>query len=641
MGKGTIVSHIANGQYSVTVNYYREQYAATMAKLAENIASLTSNISKLQVGTEEYNVAKLQLTALQKEKSTLENSFPEDKTLTAWCADLTTDLSGVVSTVEINGESETVQISPGYEGKAAYKATSGQLSPTVSQGAAQTFYNLAMLPGWQKWKPTFRYGIISDIDKGNDTCTVTLENAVSSQQSINVNQSSVLINVPIEYMSCNSAAFKNGDDILVKFENQDWNQPKVIGFKEEPAPCDQQLLYVELNAYSTSRDIKYAYDYIVIWDVNGNDYARDVTDNNGDLVENWPVLKSSISLFLSDFTQIGEDAILQSEAFAVTDFPYIGIDYELTSSICTETWPGSTECRRKTEIYELVSAELGQEDIDDGYSLGVMDATTYSYYACWNTANCDLTQRVDEIEHNFQRKISVQSLTNNPESFDLISSVKRVGDYFFNDYFPYLDKEIYEGQRLTTRDVNISLLGNQEIVYSITEQRIYQPGFTEEGVMLPGYDNQDTTTDEDAFQFFSSVVGNEDIPYIVLAGYKPCPRFIKVVPPCTPADEIIGSGYYCRRADTNEWEHSDTNNPSWAATEDEVTYSGDDPTLIMYVLQANGDPMNESPFDAEYKGKFSEAMTAAFKVMMTGMDRFTPVDNFIFQEMSLKFLTYS
>lgn len=44
--------------------------------------------------------------------------------------------------------------------------------------------------------------------------------------------------VPIEYMSCNAAAFSDGDAVLVKFEGQDWSSPKVIGFKENPAACE-------------------------------------------------------------------------------------------------------------------------------------------------------------------------------------------------------------------------------------------------------------------------------------------------------------------------------------------------------------------------------------------------------------------
>jgi hypothetical protein len=48
----------------------------------------------------------------------------------------------------------------------------------------------------------------------------------------------ILTNVPIEYMECDSGAFAGGDEVIVEFIDQDWDQPKVIGYKEEPHGCD-------------------------------------------------------------------------------------------------------------------------------------------------------------------------------------------------------------------------------------------------------------------------------------------------------------------------------------------------------------------------------------------------------------------
>jgi predicted transglutaminase-like cysteine proteinase len=46
-----------------------------------------------------------------------------------------------------------------------------------------------------------------------------------------------VLSVPIEYMNCNASAFAVGDTVVVKFEGQDFDQPKVIGFAEEPKTC--------------------------------------------------------------------------------------------------------------------------------------------------------------------------------------------------------------------------------------------------------------------------------------------------------------------------------------------------------------------------------------------------------------------
>lgn len=236
MGKGTIISGGTDGQYQLQVNYDRTQYNNTVSALDANIAELESKIAGMSPEDKEYSIIVLQKTSLEKRKQTLQNYIPEDETISAWCADLTEDLSGVVGTIEVPGESENIQIKPGYSDSATYnQSDDGQLVPTITQGAAQAFYNLAMLPGWQKWKPTFRYGTITHID--GDKANVTVTDIRSSQQNLGINQSGTLTNIDIEYMDCNGVAFGVGDSVLIKFTGQDWNNPKIIGFKDNPKPC--------------------------------------------------------------------------------------------------------------------------------------------------------------------------------------------------------------------------------------------------------------------------------------------------------------------------------------------------------------------------------------------------------------------
>ena len=58
---------------------------------------------------------------------------------------------------------------------------------------------------------------------------------------INGNQWAVdvvsILTVPIEYMNCNANAFIPGDQVVVEFTDQDFEQPKVIGFASNPADC--------------------------------------------------------------------------------------------------------------------------------------------------------------------------------------------------------------------------------------------------------------------------------------------------------------------------------------------------------------------------------------------------------------------
>jgi hypothetical protein len=136
------------------------------------------------------------------------------------------------------GPSGTWQYAPGALGNALYTVPDAAKLKAVSACfPAQAWYLSALLPGWQKWKPTHRYGTITAIDYDADTCTVLLDAAKSSQQGLNINLLSVLVNVPVQYMTCNAAAFEVGDSVLVQFTGQSWDSPVVIGFKANPKPC--------------------------------------------------------------------------------------------------------------------------------------------------------------------------------------------------------------------------------------------------------------------------------------------------------------------------------------------------------------------------------------------------------------------
>ena len=51
------------------------------------------------------------------------------------------------------------------------------------------------------------------------------------------NDSVEILTVPIEYMDCGAAAFGVGSEVVVEFTDQDFEQPKVIGFASNPAGC--------------------------------------------------------------------------------------------------------------------------------------------------------------------------------------------------------------------------------------------------------------------------------------------------------------------------------------------------------------------------------------------------------------------
>lgn len=233
MGKGWILSHAGDGLYQLRILYNRDLYDARMTALENSLAEQQAALAK----DPDNAMLKLAVAAVDLEIRTLTANMPEDPTVAAWCADLSENLSGEVGTVEIPGESIQFQIQPGYGGHAAYdRARDGQLIPTISMHPPQALYNLAMMPGWQKWKPLFRHGTITALD--GDSADVALESAASSQQGLDINQTTTLSGVAIEYMSCNGGAFDVGDEVLIRFDGQDWSRPRIVGFKEHPKPCD-------------------------------------------------------------------------------------------------------------------------------------------------------------------------------------------------------------------------------------------------------------------------------------------------------------------------------------------------------------------------------------------------------------------
>lgn len=299
MGRATIVSGGADGRYTINLDYGTAQRDAMVAKLTATINELETRkawqqelVDGFQGGLEslqpEFDALVIEYVALsranpqdraamdakkaQLDKKTAEiikqqawlDSSKADLGMTeagikaataergaiqtaevseqrqAWCADLTESATGAVATLEIPGESALILIQPGAP---APTAIHGALTAREVMSPAQAYWNAAVLPGWQKFKPTYRWGTITALDQNADKCTVELAEAKSSAQRMNVNQAATLKDVPIVYMECNAGVFAVGDRVVVSFTDQDWTKPKVIGFVDTPRACAGAALY--------------------------------------------------------------------------------------------------------------------------------------------------------------------------------------------------------------------------------------------------------------------------------------------------------------------------------------------------------------------------------------------------------------
>lgn len=286
MGKATILANLGEGLYKVQQDRGQEKINARITKLQAQLTKVEQQIvtvlnkrsqldSQLiqarlnfQLATDEYVAAVagdpkasttgwetaqkelLQLQA-QYEESTRElEKLRANKTSTAkeitslqslnlvstfdaWCADYKDDATGTVATIEIPGEPQRTLIAPQAP---AWTSAAGEVLAREAMTGPQAFFNAAILPGWQKFKPTYRRGVITAVDQTNSKANVTLLADPSSAQGLGINQSNELIDVPIVY-DCGASSFNIGDECVVQFLNQNWSNPQIIGFMSNPVGC--------------------------------------------------------------------------------------------------------------------------------------------------------------------------------------------------------------------------------------------------------------------------------------------------------------------------------------------------------------------------------------------------------------------
>ena len=214
---------------------------APPARIAKAQVAAQKKKTELQKLLAKLDQLKMRRQGVQEAKAMLD-SVPERVYTQSWCADYTEKATGDVETIEINAEPTELIVYPGA--RPAVPGFGGAITARAAQSGPQVYLNAAILPGVQKWLPTFRLATITALDYTTNTATVELLPARSDEQNLPINLFSTIASVPVNYMTCNAAAFKVGDVVVVEFQGQDWANPVVIGFRREPRKCAQPLLYV-------------------------------------------------------------------------------------------------------------------------------------------------------------------------------------------------------------------------------------------------------------------------------------------------------------------------------------------------------------------------------------------------------------
>lgn len=309
MGKGTIISGGTGGEYSVELTH---SLTVLNANLAENTASLATVNAEIAAETDADKLTKLKLTkaSLLATQKYLQDLATKINT-TGWCVDVTEDMTGTVGTIEVPGERGSfVNL---HSDNVHTPARDGQLEKAGAGKTAGVIWNLAMLPGWQKWKPTYRYGTITaltiaETEGGTDYCDVTLEASVSTQQTLDVNQTTTLSNVEIDYMDCNGAGFKVGDIVVVQFISQNWDSPKVIGYKTEPKYCHhialiavflrrltQPLYGITDNPDKNFTEQNFPKKAVIAWDAKNNKLLKGPVDYDDANFQKWYQMRDEVT----------------------------------------------------------------------------------------------------------------------------------------------------------------------------------------------------------------------------------------------------------------------------------------------------------------------------------------------------------
>ena len=244
------------------------------AKLASALMNEKARTAQKQIVLDLLNEQK---KAMETEESDLSGVEPEE-TMQAWCADFTENGTGEVGTIEVPGENTHVLIVPGAK---AHSSADGNLAARELMSPEQVFFNAAILPGWQKFKPTFRRGTITALDYDANTAGVAFDDDKSSAQELGVNRYPSLQGIPVIYMTCHAGAFAVGDKCLVRFDGQDWSTPKVIGFASNPKPCMPKLIYVpvEMTTVLTSNGARPWIKTYVPGSLPGNYFVYQYTDS--------------------------------------------------------------------------------------------------------------------------------------------------------------------------------------------------------------------------------------------------------------------------------------------------------------------------------------------------------------------------
>lgn len=226
-------------------------------------ASQEFGIAVAKLREAEREVARIQAANLARSKriAVLEAVKAAPVALDVWCVDYdeTLAVGAVVSSMEVPGfwrEEGTAKSSVLYAGTSAEKTVNwverswnlptggtlgmptGRLAPAEGMTDAAVFVNAALEPGHLKWRPYWRYGVITEMAGLTATVSFAEENArpLADESPLSLQRFYSFAGALFRYPVCGASAFSVGDEVLCLFEGDD-RTPVIIGFRREPKTC--------------------------------------------------------------------------------------------------------------------------------------------------------------------------------------------------------------------------------------------------------------------------------------------------------------------------------------------------------------------------------------------------------------------
>ncbi|MEI7635868.1 MAG: transglutaminase-like cysteine peptidase [Syntrophus sp. (in: bacteria)] len=289
---------------------------------------------------------RLEKASLEKEQALITKALLPVTRTGIWCADLTEDMAAgkAVGTIEINGEEASMNIMPGG------KVGLGKLEPVLSSTPAGVFVNMATLPCWQKWKPTYRVGEIKVMGPVAGQCSVCLDEAFSAAQGLKINQDGTL---------CSQALAPDIVSGFADFCRTNPSDPLVSNTADSKITSSAQLL-ADLAAVNKAVNSSYT-------------YKKDV-DQYGTL-EKWNYMEPGASGDCEDF------ALTKARMLLAKGYPASAIKIEVGK---TSTGAG--------HAWLTVQTDKGDLSLDLNYS-EVMPAGMLNYTSRYRQTGCSWSRQ--------------------------------------------------------------------------------------------------------------------------------------------------------------------------------------------------------------------------------------------------------